>query len=206
MKIRNETGYDTRAIRRIITATHNRMARFEGRVPQWRHVTFEVACARGNRCTGWAWLRGTRSRLRLPSERVTVRRLVNLTWHEILHLHGYEHGQMMNGGYPNTESMNAIARAAKFAPGDVIPTAAPAPPRAGPTPREKAEADLRKALEKRKEWTAKAKRARTALARWRERELRARRKLEEAGGDPAKVRAEALGSYEPAMPGDIKVR
>lgn len=69
MKLINQTVYDTRAIRAAICAVHDRLARTEGRLPQWKHVRVVVVYARTRVTHGCAQLRGTYMKLVLQGPR-----------------------------------------------------------------------------------------------------------------------------------------
>lgn len=223
MKTNNETDYRSREIKSLLCATHDHLARAEGRLPQWGAVTFRIAYTRSRLTSGHAHLEGYRSTLRfrrpegrkdwrsdrdrIPNDHAKARDVVRLGWHEILHLYGYRHSQMARY-YPDADEVEEICQAAGFEPGDPLPLYARAREdgeNEEPSEAERQEEKFRKALAKRKEWTAKARRAKTYLGKWRRRENRARRQLEELGVDPDALRAEVLDGYEPAMPGDLKV-
>lgn len=221
MKIHNSTRYRTREIRKIITATHRHVAQAEGPLRTWRRLRVEVVYTRTAHTSGCAWLHGGLMRLRLrnPDSRawpfsengerpapVTAGSLISLTWHELFHCYGYRHRQMARY-FPPKQDVLAIAALAGMQPSDLLPLyGADAAPKTEPSAADQAAAELRAALQKRKEWTARAKRAKTALGKYREREMRARRKLAELGQDPDAIAASELGRYRPAMPGDIKIR
>ena len=77
MKITNQTRYDTRAIRRLLTATHNELARAgEGRLQWWMLIRFNIIYANQRRgCSGRASIRGTWAKLRLVRPEPTEREL-----------------------------------------------------------------------------------------------------------------------------------
>lgn len=180
---------------------------------------------------GWTW-DGTRA-ANYPDHRgAVVRNFVAVAWHEMLHLYGYRHGSMARK-YPDFDEMRAICESLDLDPDEGIPLRPSLRPEEEPEPVEvptvrasalgallgalearesdlRAEADryeesLRAALAKRKEWTTKARRAKTYLSKYRSRENRARRKLRDLGLDPDAIAADELGDYEPAMAGDLKV-
>lgn len=99
MKLINRTPYDTRALRRIITAVHRILAKTEGRLATWRYlrITVETRRARWNEgaVSGWASYSGTRMMLRLPHPRrhhVGAHRVAWLAEHELHHAYGRRHG------------------------------------------------------------------------------------------------------------------
>ena len=220
MKIENETDYQTLGIRKCLTAVHNHLARSEGRLRQWRGVTFTVVHTRTRGCNGYAYVGGYDSRLRLPPPKESdrfgsvgcrVRSLIRVAWHELLHLYGYEHADMARR-FPGSDEVREMAEAAGFKPGERLPLYASArrdlgiePEPEGPTDAERYEKELRHALRKRKEWTVRAKRTKTGLGKWRKRERYRRRKLEELGVDVDAIVRDEVGDYDLAMPGDIKV-
>jgi len=70
MKIRsNATCYDTRAIRAAICAVHDRLAKTEGRLPQWKRVNVEIVYARTRVTHGCASIGGTYMKLVLMGPR-----------------------------------------------------------------------------------------------------------------------------------------
>lgn len=213
MRLDNQTEYDGRAIRKIITAAHNYLADAEGRLPQWKRVRVRVVYTRTRTASGHATYNGTRMRLRFrrPEKKpVNAGQVARLAWHELQHLHGYRHGQMARM-YPGWDEVDQMVEAAGFDRHDPIPLkpSAQEDPEPDQDPeeakRQMYRQELARALEKRKEWTAKAKRAKTYLAKWRRRENRARRQLEDLGVDPEQVRDDVLGDYDPAMAGDIRI-
>lgn len=161
-----------------------------------------------------------------------VENLVGLAWHEMLHLYGYRHSAMARH-YPDETESRAICESLGLGPKGTVPLRPSLRPEETPEPVEaltplagargallaalaarrddlrgeadRYEAKLRAALAKRKEWTTKARRAKTFLARYRSKENRARRKLQDLGLDPEAIAADELGDYEPAMAGDLKV-
>lgn len=224
MKIDNETDYQTRGIKRVLTAVHNHLAKVEGRLHSWGWVRFRVCYTRYKASSGHAALSGARCTLRLGRpgrlenrgwevregvvDQATVGTLVRLAWHEFFHLYGYRHENMARY-WPDRDEVEAIADAAGWERTTPLPLYAHA--REEETQevdpqeqeREKRVDELRHALRKRKEWTTRARRAKTALAKWRRKEMRARRQLDELGVDADEIAQDELGSYEPAMAGDL---
>lgn len=217
MRIENETEYQSVGMQKCLTAAHNHLAKSEGRMRQWSGVTFTVVYTRSRGCNGYAYLGGYDSRLRVPRPKegddwrtgCTVRSFIRLAWHEMLHLYEYRHSQMARR-YPGEDEVQEMAEAAGFRPRERLPLYADArrklglePEPEGPTEAEKYEQELRHALRKRKQWTTRARRAKTGLKKWRSREMYRRRKLEELGVDVDSIIQDELGGYEPAMPGDL---
>lgn len=161
-----------------------------------------------------------------------VENFVGTVWHELLHLYGYRHDSMARYE-PDATEMAEICASLDLDPDEGIPLRPSLRPKEPREPVEvpdaraaglgallgalearesdlRDEADryetaLREALVKRKEWTTKARRAKTYLSKYRSRENRARRKLRDLGLDPDAIAADELGDYEPAMAGDLKV-
>lgn len=226
MKLQNETEYRTREMKKILTAVHRFLARHEGRLPQWSRVIFEIRYTRHRISSGHAYLHGTYSLLRFrrpagrawkrgrdgmaPEDAARVRDVARLGYHEILHLYGYHHDQMATY-FPTDEEVEVICQDAGFRPEDFLPRygeEAESEPDLDPQEEkiQEAEAILRKCLRKRKEWTTKARRAKTALDTWRRKEMAARRKLRDLGVESTEeIIEDELGDYEPAMAGDLKV-
>lgn len=227
MKIQNDTDYRSREIKSLLCATHDFLARSEGRLRQWRSVVFTVGYTRTRQTSGHATYHGTRSTLRFrppngrrfwrdwPGDRqpedghdcARAKDVVRLGYHEMLHLYGYRHDNMARY-WPTADEVAEICEAAGFEPGDRLPLYASArddDEDDEPTEAEKHEAELRHALRKRKEWTTKARRAKTGLEKWRSKEMYRRRKLEALGVDADAIIEDELGDYTPAMPGDLKV-
>jgi len=69
VNITNHTAFDTRALRAAICAVHDRLAKTEGRLPQWKRVHVEVVYARTRITHGCAALRGTYMKLVLQGPR-----------------------------------------------------------------------------------------------------------------------------------------
>lgn len=99
MKLINRTRYDTRALRRIVTAVHGVMAKTEGRLPTWRTLRVHVETGRPKyhewAISGRADLNGGWVLLRLPRpdrHHVSANRLAWLVEHELYHAYGRRHG------------------------------------------------------------------------------------------------------------------
>lgn len=84
MKIKNRTRYSTKLLRRAICAVHDRLARTEGRLPQWKRVTVEVVYARTRVTHGCAYIRGTYMKLILQGPRGhEIHRDLGIKTHEL---------------------------------------------------------------------------------------------------------------------------
>lgn len=221
MRIHNDTVYRSREIKSLLCAAHDYLARAEGRLRRWGRTIFQVAYTRQYRgASGHATLNGTVAKIRLfrPPEdarddrrfrrRSQARHVLRVGWHELLHLYGYDHSQMARK-YPGEDEVAEMAEMAGMEPSDRLPLYAHAREDQDgddePTEREQREEELRHALRKRKQWTTKARRAKTGLRKWRRKENRARRHLEDLGVDVEAIREDELGDYEPAMAGDLDV-
>lgn len=95
MTIYNHTHWSTADLKRIIT----RVAREElNDTPrqkyQRKHMQVEVVYSRGPRHTGYAYIRGTQARLRVPKTNLSPRLFAWLCAHEFAHLRGMRHPQM----------------------------------------------------------------------------------------------------------------
>jgi hypothetical protein len=95
MKLNNQTRYDTQTLRRILVAVYRDVARTRGPLDTWGRLTVTVVTANGERRNipygGNASFNGLRMRLRLPTPKFEVRRLVPLVRHELWHNYGVKH-------------------------------------------------------------------------------------------------------------------
>lgn len=102
----NKTEYNTGELRQVIGLALRMIEREEtGRPgPDFWRLEFEVVYGRGCAASGFAYLNGFYSRLRLqkpdegkawrsPTEPITRGQLFNIAWHEAMHLWGYHHNQ-----------------------------------------------------------------------------------------------------------------
>lgn len=95
MKIINESMWDTRSLRKLVTAVVNRFDKLEGRKPEWRksaEITFMNS--RGAHYTGTGDLNGRKIVVRLPRREVRTDMLAALLEHQYSHNRGYTHKQM----------------------------------------------------------------------------------------------------------------
>lgn len=192
MKIKNNTRYPTRELRSIFCEVHNRIAKAEGRLRQWKGLTVEVVYSRGRRGwkkvddpdapdgwrieherqpshTGYAYLNGYYTRLRLPKGETDRNSIAYIFGHELMHLYGYVHGQWVD----RTAWREGID-------GKLV--------EAAPRPRPERDVQMERyqaLLKRRADWEKKAKRAQNALKkikpkiRYYEKTLRAAGKIDE---------------------------
>jgi len=95
MKIINESMWDTRSLRKLVTAVVNRFDKLEGKKPEWRksaEITF--LNSRGAHYTGSGDLQGSKIVVRLPRREVRTDMLAALLEHQYSHNRGYTHKQM----------------------------------------------------------------------------------------------------------------
>lgn len=111
MKIENQTDYDTKTLRRLMTIAHRRLAETRGRLKTWDRLNVVVVYGRHGSGTvsGEAHLTGDRMRLRLPPPltskmakafedrglpSVRTVKAASVLWlmtHELFHSYGYRH-------------------------------------------------------------------------------------------------------------------
>jgi hypothetical protein len=167
MKIRNETDYPTLAIRRVVCEVYRRTAKTEGPLPLWDRVRFDVVYSRQGGESGYAYRRGTLSRLRIGRGGLDPARLARLADHELLHLYGHRHMGMPCGRgdtYWTTEYLERFAWARDLV-GEMMLEMAPAQPSLDERRARRME-QISAAIGR---WESKLKRAENAL-----RKLRAR--------------------------------
>lgn len=187
MRIHNQTAYATRALRSIICAAHQRLAKHEGRLSSWSRLQIDVVYGRsrgGDRCSGWATLGrrleadgylslgggglqltdhagGRRMRLRLEKpldgKGARVRTLATLARHELLHSYGYGHSAFTDDW---ADPWPELAQLGEFIPVQQ--------PRAKP-PRDRAAERFAAAQAAERRWLSRLRRAETALKKVRRR-------------------------------------
>lgn len=96
MKLNNETLYDTRKLRSIITAVFRRFEKIEGKGSYpWGMLKVDVVYGRGlGTVAGEAFVKGIYMRLFLGRCRADTRWLAHIIEHELEHCYGYGHRQM----------------------------------------------------------------------------------------------------------------
>lgn len=116
MILQNKTVYNTAALRKLLSAVHEHMAKSEGRLRGWSGeeyysyrkgtrvrvvTTFQVTYSRGNYVSGHAFINGCDSVLRLARPGKVIRsstygKFIWLAYHEMMHLYGYLHPQFVD--------------------------------------------------------------------------------------------------------------
>lgn len=98
MRLVNQTNYDTRTLRSILTAVHN--AETRGRLATWERCKVVVAYGRkGNRkYTGHAYFSGLKCHLSVPKGGLDVIQFAAVWRHELWHLCGVRN----HGDYPSS--------------------------------------------------------------------------------------------------------
>lgn len=93
----NTSPYYTWALRRIVVQAHAYIRRFEGdNAPQWDDLEIVIRGRHKRKyMTGCAVVGGKAMRLTLP-DGLTARRLLWLSYHELMHCFGYRHRQFKN--------------------------------------------------------------------------------------------------------------
>ncbi len=95
MKIINQSMWDTRSLRKLVTAVVNRFDKLEGKKPEWRksaEITF--LNSRGNHYTGTGDVSGQKIVVRLPRKEIRPDMVAALLEHQYSHNRGYTHKQM----------------------------------------------------------------------------------------------------------------
>jgi len=193
MKIINQTKYDTAALRKLITATHARLAKHEGRAATWTSLKITAVYSRRGWPSGWATLSGSRMRLRLPAPkygRIEASIFAWLVEHELFHTHGYEHRHMAKSNHGATSAETHAWATALFPDG--LPLQQPKV-KARPSQAALQEQRHQHVLALMKTWTTKLKRAQTALAKLRQRSRYYERALAAHHAEP--TRGEPDGNH-----------
>jgi hypothetical protein len=192
MKIINRTDYSTRALRWLITQTHRRVSKVEGRpAPLWRHLRVEVVYGRTGYGTGWATLGGARMRLRLRRPTVSDGAVItahattdaaSLIQHEIYHTLGFNHhGARRLPAIPREDASGQGFSWAVLTIGQHLPVK-----QKHPRIRQDANSIRRRRYEHTliqiKRWQTKLKRAQTALAKLQRRRRYYERLVVQAAG------------------------
>lgn len=95
--VTNTSPYHTRALRKILVLAHAYIRGYEGdNAPHWGELEVSIR-GRHKRTymTGCAVVGGKFMRLTLPDD-LTARRLLWLSYHELMHCFGYRHRQFKN--------------------------------------------------------------------------------------------------------------
>lgn len=183
MKItKNTSGYSTRELKRIICKVHAHIRKLEGRdAPRWKRLEVHVRGRDDNYTSGRAFYNGCGyvdswdvvftipraikkgatgywkyPQLKGKLNNYRARRFAYLAYHELMHTYGYRHHQFTNINDAELE---------KLFPDDyVIPTAQElAKPKAPKPPVYKTR--YARIRQRRKQWEAKQRRAKTALGK-----------------------------------------
>jgi hypothetical protein len=114
--IKNTSVFDTPFIKRACVVTHTHMAKVEGRLAQWDHLSLKVE---NKRCgySGHAYYNGTYMHFSL-SPHLLVKQLVALAYHELMHIYGYRHRQ---GCDPSLKDIAIICEALAIDPDTPVP-------------------------------------------------------------------------------------
>lgn len=90
----NTSPYDTKALRKLVVQAHAYIRRYEGdNAPHWEALEISIRGRHKRKhMTGSAVVAGKFIRLTLP-DRLTARRLLWLSYHELMHCFGYRHRQ-----------------------------------------------------------------------------------------------------------------
>lgn len=104
--IKNTSGYETKALRKIIVMAHAHIRATEGAaVPRWNDLQIVIRGRDSHgHVSGCAYLGGTKMWLTIPRSRViknlgevwpaiSARRVMWLAYHELMHSFGYNHSQ-----------------------------------------------------------------------------------------------------------------
>jgi len=181
MKLKNETRYDSRLLRTVISLAHREIAKTEGRLRQWAWVTFKVrrrittkhtaldgtAWIGNNHTSGHAYVGGTKAVLTIPCPGVRTSALYSLAWHEMFHLYGYHHrgmgGACRGAMHPTDIEMARVLAGLPATMAEKVPVKVPRAERAAGQRAER----MTNAEAKVIEWSRKVKTANTKLRKWR---------------------------------------
>lgn len=162
MRVVNQTSYDTRTMRKLLTAAYAAVRKYEQPASWWRRLT--VTIEYGKRVTtetsGFAYLHGGPMTLRVPRAAASQQGFAETAAHELMHCYGYRHGEFYDA---------TLAAVLPDLPGEI--PSKPVRPVVKIDPRASRYARV---LELEKSWTRKLKLAQTKL-----RKLRDRRKYYE---------------------------
>ena len=87
--IKNTSIYDTAFIKKACVATHQHMAKIEGRLRTWNRLELDVGSRRSG-YSGFAYYSGLHMRFSF-SPMLSVTALIELAYHELMHCYGYRH-------------------------------------------------------------------------------------------------------------------
>lgn len=182
LRVENETHFDTRAIRALVSAVHVWAAKDECRAPLDRlRVAVGYARTWGQAwgCIGhgkmWLYIR--------KQDSVSVVSLAQTIRHELMHNFGYDHSQFYERVVPAEVYAPIVARF-----GECIPVRAVKPkPR-----RDRMQVGYERALAAQARWTTRLKRAQTMLRKARTRRQGYERRL------ALRVAAQPMGGGPPA--------
>jgi hypothetical protein len=148
---KNTSGYDTKALRKIIVMAHAHIRTAEGAAaPRWVDLqVFIRGRDERSHLSGCAYLGGSKMWMTIPRPTVSARRVLWLAYHELMHVFGYEHAKYRD--------LNDKELA------ELIPDDYPIP-----KPEKKAKVDPREAriaslIERRAKWKTRLTRAQNTL-------------------------------------------
>jgi hypothetical protein len=172
MRIENETKYATRELRTIFCRVHTLVAKYEGRLPQWKALRVHVVYTRNREHSGYAYLRGYYMKLCLQRGSISRYTVASLFAHELMHSYGYRHSEMASRGRADPVELTEFT-------GTTLDEQKPKP-KAKPSTAELQAQRYGRVLERERRWQSKLKRAQTAL-----RKLKRQRKYYECVLDKA---------------------
>jgi len=159
---KNESVFDTLALRSLFCEVHNRMATAEGRLKQWERLDIKVTAPKRH-LSGEAAITGTWMVLRLPPH-ATPYQIAALMHHELQHSYGYRHAKMLGRSKFWEAAPQLFAWAGEMFPEGLPKKPTPAP-KAPPSPVALLEQRLARLTARAEAWKKKRDRAVSALHR-----------------------------------------
>ena len=106
MKVKNETEWLTRDLKRVLCEALRRNSKIEGPLKKWQKkgLTIEIFYSRKEYYSGNAQYNGCWMKLRIPKDKIKKSDFVSLFVHELNHIRGFHHNQIAGGRYLRVEN------------------------------------------------------------------------------------------------------
>lgn len=116
MKVKNETEWLTRDLKRVLCEALRRNSKIEGPLKKWQKkgLIVEIVYSRKGYYSGNAQYNGCWMKLRIPKDKIKKSDFVSLFIHELDHTRGFHHNQIAGGRYLRTESYPWVEDNTKF--------------------------------------------------------------------------------------------
>lgn len=176
---KNETKYDTRKLKTVITAVYNAEAKKRGPLRVWKRTRVEVITSR-KWYSGRAHLSGLWMLLRVPSDTtVDLHRFVALIRHEVWHLYGIQH-EDFTPSVMHCEHTDFVKDIVQSLGPDFMVGVKEVKTKAKPTKVEALDTRMANLATRLKAWETKRKRAENAIAKITKEQKKVTKKLTEA--------------------------